>query len=195
MFVFRKVIFDKWLSRLSCVCLSLWKLVNGKHFLVKEKFGLVFRKVFSWKIWAENVFPEVVKNLKISYYLLIISNLVLKLLIAIYTLFWIFIFQFRLLKFNFYINYGPHFYNCYLFFPYYFFIEIFYLSNLILILLIVTYFFEIIYEMLIIIILISSSFIFFYFLDLISIILIIIYFIWDNLWNYDFFQFYSHSTF
>jgi len=48
--------------------------------------------------------------------------------------------------------------------------------------------FEIIYEMLIIIIiLISSSFIFFYFLDFISIILIIIYFIWDNLWNYIFF--------
>jgi hypothetical protein len=39
--------------------------------------------------------------------------------------------------------------------------------------------------MLIIIILISSSFIFFYFLDLIS----IIYFIWDNLWNYIFFNF------
>jgi len=56
--------------------------------------------------------------------------------------------------------------------------------------------FEIIYEMLIIIILISSFFIFyFYFLDLISIILIIIYFIWDNLWNYIFFQFHSHSTF
>jgi hypothetical protein len=38
--------------------------------------------------------------------------------------------------------------------------------------------------MLIIIILISSPFIFFNFLDLISIIFIIIYFIWDNLWNY-----------
>jgi hypothetical protein len=33
-----------------------------------------------------------VKNLEISYYLLIISNLVLKLLIAICILFWIFIF-------------------------------------------------------------------------------------------------------
>ena len=32
-------------------------------------------------------FPEVVKNLEISYYLLIISNLVLKFLIAIYILF------------------------------------------------------------------------------------------------------------
>jgi len=66
--------------------------------------------------------------------------------IYIYILFWIFIFQFHLLKFNFYINFDPHFYNCYWLFPYHFFIKIFYLSNLVLILLIVTYFFEIIYE-------------------------------------------------
>jgi len=96
-------------------------------------------------------------------------------------LFWIFIFQFHILKFNFYINFGPYFYNCYLLFPYHFFIEIFYLSNLVLILLIVTcfiwnnlwnvnyYYFN------------FFIFYFFYFLDLISIILIIIYFIWDNL--------------
>jgi len=49
-------------------------------------------------------------------------------------------FQFHLLKFNFYINFGPHFYNCYLLFSYYFFIEIFFVSNLFIILLIVTYF-------------------------------------------------------
>jgi len=55
-------------------------------------------------------------------------------------LFWILFFQFHLLEFNFYINFGPHFYNCYLLFPYHFLIEIFYLSNLVLILLIVTYF-------------------------------------------------------
>ena len=46
-FVFRKVVFRKSLSKLSCVCLPLGKLVNGKHFSVKGKFGLVFRKVFS----------------------------------------------------------------------------------------------------------------------------------------------------
>ena len=45
-FVFRKVIFRKLLSKLSCVYLSLEMLVNGKHFPVKRKFGLVFRKVF-----------------------------------------------------------------------------------------------------------------------------------------------------
>ena len=57
-FFFLKVIFEKSFFKFSCVCLSLEKLVNGKHFLVKEKFGLVSRKVFSWKIWAENTFRK-----------------------------------------------------------------------------------------------------------------------------------------
>jgi len=61
MFVSRNSLSRKPLSKLSCVCLSLGKLVNGehfpvngehfpvneKHFRVKEKFGLVSRKVFS----------------------------------------------------------------------------------------------------------------------------------------------------
>jgi hypothetical protein len=34
-FVFRKVVSKKSLSKLSCVCLPLEKLVNGKHFPVK----------------------------------------------------------------------------------------------------------------------------------------------------------------
>jgi len=53
MFVSWKVVFGKLLSKLFSVCLSLEKLVNGKHFPVngkhfpdKEKFGLVSRKVF-----------------------------------------------------------------------------------------------------------------------------------------------------
>jgi len=50
--------FRESLSKLSCVCLPLEKLVNGKHFPAKGKFGLVFRKVFSWKIWAENTFRK-----------------------------------------------------------------------------------------------------------------------------------------
>jgi hypothetical protein len=57
-FVFWKVVSGKSLSKLSCVCLPLGKLVNGKHFPVKGKFGLVFRKMFSWKIWAENTFRK-----------------------------------------------------------------------------------------------------------------------------------------
>ena len=52
-------IYMKFFFKFFCVCLLLEKLVNGKHFL------------------------EVVKNFEMSYYLLIISNLVLKLLIAI----------------------------------------------------------------------------------------------------------------
>jgi len=54
-FVSQKVVFGKPLSKLSCVCLSLGKLINGKHFPingkyfpVKEKFGLVSRKIFSF---------------------------------------------------------------------------------------------------------------------------------------------------
>jgi len=90
-FVFRKVVSGKPLSKLSSVCLPLEKLVNGKHFPVKEKFGLVFRKVFSWKIWAENTFRKLWK-IKKCHYLLIISNLIIKLLIVISNLFWIFIF-------------------------------------------------------------------------------------------------------
>jgi hypothetical protein len=47
-FVFWKVVSGKSLSKLFCVCLLLEKLVNGKHFSVKGKFGLVSRKVFSF---------------------------------------------------------------------------------------------------------------------------------------------------
>jgi hypothetical protein len=47
-FVFQKLIFEKLLFKLSCVYFSLEKLVNEKHFSVKEKFNLVSRKVFSF---------------------------------------------------------------------------------------------------------------------------------------------------
>ena len=123
------------------MCLFVIRKVGQQKTLFSQrKIWLGFQE----SVFLENLggkhFPEVVKNLEISYYLLIISNLVLKLLIVIYILFWIFIFQIHLLKFNFYINFGPYFYNCYLIFPYHFFIEIYYVSNLVLILLIVTYF-------------------------------------------------------
>jgi hypothetical protein len=49
------VVSGKQLSKLSCVCLPVGKLVNekyflvnGKHFPVKRKFGLIYRKVFSF---------------------------------------------------------------------------------------------------------------------------------------------------
>ena len=157
-FVSPKLLFRKLFFKFLCVYLLLKKLINRKYFLIKEKFGWIFRKVFFFFLDGKH-FPEVVKNLEISYYLLIISNLILKLLIAIYILFWIFIFQFHPLKFNFYINFGPYFYNCYLIFPYHFLIEIFYLSNLILIFLIVTYF------------------------------------IWNNLWNVNYYYYFNFFIF
>jgi hypothetical protein len=46
-FVFWNLFFEKSLFKLSCVYLLLEKLVNGKYFPVKGKFGLVSRKVFS----------------------------------------------------------------------------------------------------------------------------------------------------
>ena len=58
------------------IYLLLKKLVNEKYFLVNRKH-----------------FPEVVKNLKISYYLMIMLNLVLKFFISIYFV-WIFFFKF-----------------------------------------------------------------------------------------------------
>jgi len=132
----------KWLfSKFLCVYLLLksWLMSTRNIFWLKKNLVWFSRKYFSFILGGKH-FPEFMKNLEMSYYLLIISNLVLKLLIAIYILFWIFVFQFYPLEFNFYINFGSHFYNCYLLFPYHFLIEIFYLSNLVLILLIVTYF-------------------------------------------------------
>jgi hypothetical protein len=123
----------------------IWKVGQPKTLSSQRKIWLNFQEsVFLENLGGKHCL-KVVKNLEMSYYLLIISNLILKLLIVTYIYiyiycFLIFIFQFHLLKFNFYINFVPHFYNCYLLFPYYFFIEIFCLSNLILILLIVTYF-------------------------------------------------------
>jgi len=61
MFVSRKVVSGKLFSKLSCVCLLLEKLVNEKHFSIKEKIDLVSRKVFSWEIWAENTFYKLWK--------------------------------------------------------------------------------------------------------------------------------------
>jgi len=40
---------EKLLSKLSCVCLTLEKLVNGKHFPVEGKFDLVSGKCFPGK--------------------------------------------------------------------------------------------------------------------------------------------------
>jgi hypothetical protein len=112
-----------------------WSIENT--FQSNKNLAWFSEKYFS-SILSGKHFLEVVKILEMSYYLLIISNLVLKLLIAIYI--YIFFFQFHPLEFDFYINFGSHFYNCYLLFPYHFLIENCNQSNLVLIFLTVTYF-------------------------------------------------------
>jgi len=86
MFVSHNSLSGKPLSKLSCVFLTLEKLVNRKHFQSKENLAWFPRNVFLENLSGKH-FLEVVKNLEISYYLLIISNLILKLLTAIYILF------------------------------------------------------------------------------------------------------------
>jgi hypothetical protein len=56
MYVYRNLFFIKLYFKFFYVCLILKKLINKKYLPVKWKFSLVFRKVFSWKIWAENTF-------------------------------------------------------------------------------------------------------------------------------------------
>jgi len=64
MFVSWNSLFGKLFSKLSCVCLPLGKLINGKHFPVKEKFGLVSRKMFSFL--AVFVFRKLVSGKSLS---------------------------------------------------------------------------------------------------------------------------------
>jgi hypothetical protein len=64
MFVSHKIVSGKPLSKLSSICLPLEKLVNGKHFPVKKKFDMVFRKVFS--LLAVFIFRKVVSGKPLS---------------------------------------------------------------------------------------------------------------------------------
>jgi hypothetical protein len=58
------VVYYKLLYKLFYICLPLKKFVNKKHFSVKVKFSLIFRKVFLFYSWS-------------CCYYLIISNLLL----------------------------------------------------------------------------------------------------------------------
>jgi hypothetical protein len=60
--------------------------VNEKHFLVKKNLAWFPEKYFPFILDGKH-FPEVIKNLEMSYYYLILSNSILKLLIVIYILF------------------------------------------------------------------------------------------------------------
>jgi hypothetical protein len=70
------------------MCLfTIRKVDQRKTFFSQRKIWLGFQESVFLKNLGGKHFPEVVKNLEMSYYLLIISNLVFKLLIAIYILF------------------------------------------------------------------------------------------------------------
>jgi len=116
-------------------------LINKKYFLIKKNFNLVFKKIFFFYFGQKTLFKSCEKFRTIILFVDYIKfdSQTFNCYIYIYFVLNIF-FQFHPLKFNFYINFGPYFYNCFLFFPYHFLIEIFYLSNLVLILLIVTSF-------------------------------------------------------
>jgi hypothetical protein len=122
-----------------CVYLSLKKLINRKHFPVKEKFDLVSGKCFSEKFERKILSRNYEKFRNVILFADYIKFTPQTFDCHIYFVLNIY-FSISYLKFNFYINFDPYFYNCYLLFPCHFFIEIFYLSNLILILFIITYF-------------------------------------------------------
>jgi len=67
-FIWRKVVSWKSLSKFFCVYLSLEKLINEKHFPVKEKFGLIFKKVFSFYFGRKTLFRSYEKFRNIILY-------------------------------------------------------------------------------------------------------------------------------
>jgi hypothetical protein len=70
------------------MCLFVIRKIDQRKTLSSQrKIWLSFQENIFLKNLNGKYFPEVVKNLEMSYYLLIISNLILKLLIAIYILF------------------------------------------------------------------------------------------------------------
>jgi len=140
------------LSKFSCVCFSLEKLINGKHFLIKRKFGLVSRKVFSFYFGWKILFRSWEK----------FRNIIL---------------------FVDYNKFGPQNFDCYIFYFKFFFsispLRIWF--NLIFILTLVPIFMIVIFFSLIIFLIEI-----FYLSNLAFILLIITYFIWNNLWNYNY---------
>jgi hypothetical protein len=81
-----KVFFEILFLKFFYDCFLLENLVNEKYFSVKKNLVLFLEKYFPFILDGKH-FVEIIKNLEISYYLLIISNLVLKFFIAIYILF------------------------------------------------------------------------------------------------------------
>jgi hypothetical protein len=78
-FTFLEITFQIFLCLFDIRKVGQWKTLSNQW-----KIWLGFQESVFMENLGEKHFPEVVKNLEMSYYLLIISNLVLKLLIAIY---------------------------------------------------------------------------------------------------------------
>jgi hypothetical protein len=130
-------------------------LVNEKYFPVKEKFGLISTKVFSFYFWSCKK----------------IRNIIL---------------------FADYIKFDPQTFDLYIFC-----LNIFFLIsslkiwfNLIFILTLVFIFIIIIYFFLIICLIET-----FYLLNLVLILLIVTYFIWNNLWNCNYYYYFKFIIF
>jgi hypothetical protein len=122
LYVSWKMIFWKSLSKLARVCLPLEKLVNEKHFLVKEKFGLVFRKVFFFyfelKILSRSC--EKFKNILLFVGYIKFDHQSFNYYIFCFEFFlYIYFFSISSLKILFSYQFWSFFY-CYLFFSYHF---------------------------------------------------------------------------
>jgi len=87
MFVFLKSGFWKTTFQTFLYLFAIRKVGQQKTLSYQRKIWFGFQESVFLKNLGEKHFPEVVKNLEMSYYLPIISNLVLKLLIAIYIYF------------------------------------------------------------------------------------------------------------
>jgi hypothetical protein len=119
-----KMIFWKSLSKLARICLPLEKLVNEKYFLVKEKFGLVFRKVFFFYFELKILSRSCKKFKNILLFIGYIkfdhqSFNLLYILFWIYIYIYIYIYSISSLKIWFSYQFWSFFY-CYLFFSYHF---------------------------------------------------------------------------
>jgi len=149
------------LSKLSCVCLPLEKLVNEKHFPVKEKFSLVFRKVFSFYFGRKTLSKSCEKIRKVMLFddCIKFDHQTFDCYIFCFEFFFQFHpLEFDLIWFDFYINFGPHFYDCYLLFSYHFLNWIFLSIRFDLYFLLLFFYLKLIYEIVIFLILSSLNF-------------------------------------
>jgi hypothetical protein len=101
-------VFDFWKKNFE------WKIFSGqwKTLFNHRKIYLVFKKMFSfyfrWKILSENC--EKFRNVILFTDYIKFDSQTFDCYIYIYILFWIFVFQFHPLEFNFYINFSHDFY-------------------------------------------------------------------------------------